>query len=427
MPAIRTGLLLVALAGLPASGQGQAVAPTSAYQCNAGVDYAMQSTGFIETGQLDYAVGLPKANECVRLFATDATVFGKRADVYRGLGDYERAAADLTRAWELDRENARWLTTRGDVRAQAGQDDLALADYEAALRVDAADSMALLGRAHARRYLRDLTGSIADYDAVLARIDEDDEVYLAAHLAYQGLGFARLANGEPGPAAQAFTQALERDPGLDASYDGRSQALEQTGNLAQAVADLSELLDLVGPDARFLERRGHLLLELGNRDAGVADLREALRLDPTLAAAQARLTELERSSEAPSASPVQPDGPRTAQEFAMLGRRLASRFEYDAAIAAFSDCIRLKPDDAVCLAFRGSIYGLQGRTDASKADFAEAIRLMPNEIGIYGLRGMMFVNIGRRDDAISDFRQILRIDPSNQQARQALEQLGVDP
>lgn len=170
MSPIRTGILVLALAALPAASHGQTAAPTYAFQCNAGVDLAMQSTGWLETQVLDYAAGLPKADECVRLFPTAATVFGKRADVHWGLGDYESAMADLTRAVELEPDKSIWLTHRADIRAEAEQDELALADYEAALRIDPTDSMALMGRANVRRYMGELADAIRDYDAVLARI-----------------------------------------------------------------------------------------------------------------------------------------------------------------------------------------------------------------------------------------------------------------
>ena len=61
--------------------------------------------------------------------------------------------------------------------------------------------------------------------------------------------------------------------------------------------------------------------------------------------------------------------------------------EYDLAIADLNEAIRLDPKDAAVYANRGGVYAMKGDFDAAIADCTEAIRLDPKNAKAYNTRG----------------------------------------
>src|SRR5215813_10791196 len=87
--------------------------------------------------------------------------------------------------------------------------------------------------------------------------------------------------------------------------------------------------------------------------------------------------------------------------------------DYDRAIAAFSDAMRLDPKNALAFANRGVAYERKGDMDRAIADFNEAIRLDPNYALAFFSRGIAYARKGDNDRAIADFNEAIRLDPKN--------------
>lgn len=87
-----------------------------------------------------------------------------------------------------------------------------------------------------------------------------------------------------------------------------------------------------------------------------------------------------------------------------------------AAIADFTDAIRLKKEDALAFAGRGWAKFTDGDLAGSIADYNEAIRLPPASAILYSERGHVNIVAGKVDDAIRDLTEALRLDPKNANA-----------
>jgi tetratricopeptide (TPR) repeat protein len=87
--------------------------------------------------------------------------------------------------------------------------------------------------------------------------------------------------------------------------------------------------------------------------------------------------------------------------------------DYDRAIAAFSDAMRLDPKSALAFTNRGVVYERKGDMDRAIADFSEAIRLDPNYALASSNRGIAYARKGDNDRAIADFNEGIRLDPKN--------------
>ncbi len=121
----------------------------------------------------------------------------------------------------------------------------------------------------------------------------------------------------------------------------------------------------------------------GERDKILADLDEAIRLDPA-----------------------------SAQTHYYHGLRHNALQNTDAALAEFDSGVRLDPASARLVSARGSAYARKGQLDTAIPDFETAMRLDPSFAqGPYN-RGLAFVRKSEFDRAIADFDAAIKIDPS---------------
>lgn len=100
---------------------------------------------------------------------------------------------------------------------------------------------------------------------------------------------------------------------------------------------------------------------------------------------------------------------------------------YQAAIADYTQAIRLNPRYAKAYFNRGNIFGMLKSYRAALADFTQAIRFNPRWAKPYGNRGLTYEFMRNRQAAIADYRTALRLQPGNRVAIRGLRRLGVKP
>jgi len=83
------------------------------------------------------------------------------------------------------------------------------------------------------------------------------------------------------------------------------------------------------------------------------------------------------------------------------GNDFLDREDYDAAIACYTEAIRLDPNYALVYNNRGWAYSWKGEDDKAIKDLTEAIRLKPDFADAYGNRGMVYERKGDLDKAKS--------------------------
>src|SRR5262245_16371472 len=90
--------------------------------------------------------------------------------------------------------------------------------------------------------------------------------------------------------------------------------------------------------------------------------------------------------------------------------------DYKAAIADFSERIRLDPRDPYAYSRRGNAYLRSGEYGHAIIDFGEAIKRMPKKSRGYVERGRAYLAKGEHDHAIADLGHAIRVDPSDHHA-----------
>lgn len=132
-----------------------------------------------------------------------------------------------------------------------------------------------------------------------------------------------------------------------------------------------------------LFNRGNYYRNKGDYDRAIAAYTEAIRLKPDYA-------------------------------FAFNNRGVShnKKGEYDLAIADYTEAIRLKPDASFSFINRGNSHNKKGEYDLAIADYNEAIRLNPDDALPFNKRGNAHKNKGDHDRAIADYAEATRLNPN---------------
>jgi tetratricopeptide (TPR) repeat protein len=85
--------------------------------------------------------------------------------------------------------------------------------------------------------------------------------------------------------------------------------------------------------------------------------------------------------------------------------------QFDSAVAAFTEAIRLDPKNATTFYSRGNVYSRMQDSDRAITDFTEAVRLDRNYARAWCARGLAYSDKQDYGRAIADFTEAVRLDP----------------
>jgi len=101
---------------------------------------------------------------------------------------------------------------------------------------------------------------------------------------------------------------------------------------------------------------------------------------------------------------------------------------FDGAIADLNEAIRLEPDNDSAYHMRGIVYHGKNNFDTAIADFTKAIQLRPKDGFSYFERGLTYFDKENKALAISDFEMAVKLEPQYKNFREALEDFAkIDP
>jgi len=111
-----------------------------------------------------------------------------------------------------------------------------------------------------------------------------------------------------------------------------------------------------------------------------------------------------------SAALASPDLPAHLRPAALLDRAFAyvNDKKYDLAMADYTACLSLDPDNYAALMGRGAVLAMRKDHDRARADFADAIRIRPGLPSPYIDHARTFLAERRFDDALKDYADGLR-------------------
>ena len=105
-------------------------------------------------------------------------------------------------------------------------------------------------------------------------------------------------------------------------------------------------------------------------------------------------------------------GRKLAAAYCNRGHGLTEKRELDRALADLDEAIRLDPAYACAHTNRGRVYAFKRDLDRAMADYDEALRIDPTFALAYNNRGDAWVGKGDADRALADFNAAIKYDPA---------------
>ncbi len=243
-------------------------------------------------------------------------------------------------------------------------------------------------------------------------------------------------------ALEVANRLVQKNPGSWA-YFARGAARIGTGDLQGAMADLNEAIRL---NPEYIEDtayslRGLLRAKQGDLKGALADSNEAVRLDPEdannfksrgeirfqqqdykgaiadlNAALRLKPEDAETKKLLMAANRLLELKPGDAEAIKARGEIRFQEKDYKGAIADFNEAIRLKPKYVEAIKARGAVRFLQKDYKGAIADLSEAIRLKPEDADAIKFRGTVSFLQQDYKAAIADLNAAIRLKPEDADA-----------
>lgn len=108
--------------------------------------------------------------------------------------------------------------------------------------------------------------------------------------------------------------------------------------------------------------------------------------------------------------------PKDADAWNNLGVSYDKLKQYDQAIQAYREALRIQPDNASALRNMGIAYGHLGRYEQSIQALRESVHIQPEDAVAWRNLGIAYHNIKQHDQSIQAFREAVRVQPQDVEA-----------
>jgi tetratricopeptide (TPR) repeat protein len=331
------------------------------------------------------------------------------AELYRSLGEYDRALEYYTRYTELNPTDRRGYFGLGDLRATEGDHQAARQAYERALLEHPGDAGAL-------RRIGDVDLAIGAFDSALARYRDalaaartssDSASALSALGRYYG------ARGQVGEALRQRERAWVEEAKSAAPIQLMMERLGAVGDYI-ANGDTARAFEQMEQYRKQLQPPFDMFLPLGDLDIAL-ELEQPDRIDSAAARCEGAIQQ--------SSYEIL----RSATAYAR-GQAHYLRGEYHEAIASWEEERKLDPSDPTIPRQLGQAYRELGEYGRAEAAIKEAQRLRPGDARTMYERALLDEARGHRDDAIKGLRAALAVwadaDPGFKWAHRARDKLS---
>jgi tetratricopeptide (TPR) repeat protein len=212
--------------------------------------------------------------------------------------------------------------------------------------------------------------------------------------------------------AAGAPQVEQRDLSAEQWFERGFEAVDA----GEKIRCFSEVIRLAPRHAHAYARRGRARLEVGQGEAGWADLDQALRLAPDdgflywfrgLARRDAKVAgALDDLNEAIRLQP------ENSYNHSTRGSIREDSDDFIGARDDFSEAIRLEPGRATAFYFRSGVRRKLGDLSGALEDASEAIRLSPQDAGYYQARAYIREDLKDFAGAVADYTKAIQLVPN---------------
>ena len=198
--------------------------------------------------------------------------YNSRGIIYYEQKQYDRAIADFSDAIRLKPNEAFLFHNRGDACHEQGRYFMAIEDFSEAIRLDGDDSSFYHGRGSVCIDFGLYDFAIEDYSEAI-RLSPDKPSY------YNIRGNLYYRQNQNDLAIEDYTRSIELKADAIVYYN-RGNTYQEKGENNPAIADLSEAIRLDPLYARAYSARGKAYQNIGQDNLAAKDFDEAARLKP---------------------------------------------------------------------------------------------------------------------------------------------------
>ncbi len=365
----------------------------------------------------------PDAAEQYATAALDSGIELHRAYLVRGIGrllreDHEAAASDLTRAQELDPENAATYWHLARLRVAQGEVDEALQSLDDAVRVGPSWLEPRLMRGFLRLSTGNLDDAALDFDFVIEANPKSTDAWRGRALVYE------KRNDVP-QALDALEKALALDPENSDCHLARSRIRMAEYDLESARRDLDAALSSVPNLLPALLSRAQVSLRLGNYEQARRDYDAILRDHPEFTPALIgrslvwdQTGDSDRSREdleaAVQSSPEDANSLEIAR-LLMKSELARANEDYAEAIAAAAEAIEFGPEEMEPYRCRAGAYWYSDQFSEALDDYERALQLCEEPTaGLWNGRGQVLAELGEFELALVDLEKAVAVSRSSE-------------
>ncbi|HLI18356.1 MAG TPA: tetratricopeptide repeat protein [Rhodanobacteraceae bacterium] len=186
--------------------------------------------------------------------------------------------------------------------------------------------------------------------------------------------------------------------------------------------------------AEYQANRGLINYDTASWKAAIPLYRQAVQADPDFALAWARLSynesqlawfggggqdvkQLNQQARADAEQALKLAPNLAASQLALGFTEYWGREDYDAALKAFAEALKLKPNDTDALAAQGFVQRRMGHFDAAIASLQQASTLDPRDSALAFELGLTYSQTSRYAEAEQAYQRALALDPHNLNAK----------
>lgn len=355
----------------------------------------------VHYGLREYEKALAACHEVTRIdpFFTNHLMMGH---AYYQLRRYPEAAESYTRATNRFNKNVEAIYGLGLTYIRMGRKDEALRAYQELLGIDpkrAQQLYAAINNGPPSQPTSTSASGLSTSSSAPSGTDSTPATLNASAAdsakAYSDLGFQHYKAKEYAKAIDAYKKAISLNPNLLVAHLFLGNIYHHQERWDLAAATLKRALALK-PDNNLL---GGLLVHLA------AAQRELKQYDEALESYRHQIR-------------VMP----TAGAYYWTGWIYSEIGQYEKAVPAFREALRLKPDDAYSAYFLGHAYYNLKQYPSVVAAFQQAIRLKPDYAEAHRYLGVTYLTMGQKDQALHTYQTLLTLD--KQKAQELLAEIN---
>jgi len=201
------------------------------------------------------------------------------------------------------------------------------------------------------------------------------------------------------------------------AYFYRAYAKLNLGDKQAAIADYSQAIAINPKDATAYYNRGVAKSALGDMQSAIADYTQAIAINPKLAAAYnnrggAKSALGDKQGAIADCDQAIAINPQYADAYYNRGVAKSALGDKQAAIADYSQAININPQNAKAFNNRGNAKSALGDKQGAIADLNQAIAINPQNAKAFSNRGAVKFELGDKKGAIVDYSKAITLAPA---------------